>query len=147
MRTVLTYLLTILIIIVLSSWSFVSRKGSIHLTIEACKSDKGKVLIALYDNAKGYLNEEKAVIKKVVRIRNKKAILKLEGLPFGEYAVACYHDENSNLRLDKNIVGIPKEGFGFSNNVKPVFGAPSFSKCRFQLNKSEYYTAIKLLYF
>jgi uncharacterized protein (DUF2141 family) len=47
-------------------------------------------------------------------------------LPAGRYAIAAIHDENSNAKLDKNIFGIPKEGFGFANNPKVRFRAPSF---------------------
>ena len=37
-------------------------------------------------------------------------------IPPGDYGVAAIHDENSNAKLDKNLIGIPKEGFGFANN-------------------------------
>lgn len=146
MRTFLVYLLTFLLMIILPSWAS-PKKGSIHLTIEAFKSNKGKVLVAIYNSAQTYLDEEKALLKKIIHIQNQKATVKLDELPFGEYALVCFHDENSNQKLDKSMMGIPKEGFGFSNNAKPVFGPPSFAKCRIQLNQSEYYTAIKLMYF
>lgn len=47
-------------------------------------------------------------------------------LPPGNYAVAAIHDENSNHKLDRSILGIPKEGFGFANNPHVVLTAPSF---------------------
>lgn len=49
-------------------------------------------------------------------------------LPPGVYAVAAIHDENSNARLDRNLIGIPKEGFGFANNPHVVFTPPSFQQ-------------------
>jgi uncharacterized protein (DUF2141 family) len=45
----------------------------------------------------------------------------------GEYAIAAIHDENSNHKLDRNMIGIPKEGFGFANNPRVMLSAPSFS--------------------
>jgi len=48
------------------------------------------------------------------------------GLPSGDYAVAAIHDENSNARLDRNLIGIPKEGFGFANNPHVGWGPPPF---------------------
>lgn len=47
-------------------------------------------------------------------------------VPPGRYAVVVIHDENSNMQLDRNFLGVPKEGFGFSRNPRVVFSAPSF---------------------
>lgn len=47
-------------------------------------------------------------------------------VPPGRYAVAVLDDENSNMKLDRNFLGIPIEGFGFSNNPRVYFSAPSF---------------------
>jgi small-conductance mechanosensitive channel len=49
----------------------------------------------------------------------------------GTYALAVIHDENMNGKLDTNWLGIPIEGYGFSNGAKGLFGAPSFSAARF----------------
>ena len=49
-----------------------------------------------------------------------------EHLPPGDYGVAAIHDENSNAKLDRNFIGIPKEGFGFANNPHVGFSAPPF---------------------
>lgn len=49
-------------------------------------------------------------------------------LPPGDYAVAAIHDENSNAKLDRNLIGIPKEGFGFANNPHVILGPPPFQK-------------------
>ena len=49
------------------------------------------------------------------------------GLPPGRYAIAIYHDENGNGVMDKNFIGIPSEGFGFSRNARGFAGPPSFN--------------------
>jgi uncharacterized protein (DUF2141 family) len=49
-----------------------------------------------------------------------------QNLPPGNYAVAAIHDENSNAHLDRNLFGIPKEGFGFANNPHVALSAPGF---------------------
>jgi uncharacterized protein (DUF2141 family) len=59
-------------------------------------------------------------------------LLDLGLLPRGDYAIAVIHDENSNKKLD-TFAGIPKEGFGFSNNPAILFGPPRFSAARFTL--------------
>jgi len=57
-------------------------------------------------------------------------------VPEGTYAIALYHDENDNNRCDRNFLGIPREGFGFSNNIKPYFSAPSFKACKFYVSRN-----------
>jgi uncharacterized protein (DUF2141 family) len=51
----------------------------------------------------------------------------MENLPPGDYGVVTIHDENKNRKLDRNIIGIPKEGFGFANNPHVGLSAPPFS--------------------
>lgn len=49
-------------------------------------------------------------------------------VPPGDYAVAAIHDENSNHKLDRNMIGVPKEGFGFANNPHVGLSAPGFDR-------------------
>jgi len=64
----------------------------------------------------------------------------------GFYAVSVFHDENMNQKLDKNFVGVPKEGYGASNNPKKKMGPPSFEETKFQLSGMEQSLEIKLMY-
>jgi uncharacterized protein (DUF2141 family) len=64
----------------------------------------------------------------------------------GTYAVAVYHDENDNHRFDRTLLGLPAEGYGFSNNVTPLLGLPSFGSVRLQLGPGDTRISIKLLY-
>ncbi len=71
--------------------------------------------------------------------------LRLDGLPYGNYAVAVIHDENGNKKLD-TIAGIPREGFGFSRNPAIRFGPPRFSAARFTINSDAEEQQIRLRY-
>ena len=51
-------------------------------------------------------------------------------LPVGDYGVAAIHDENSNHKLDRGFLGIPKEGFGFANNPHVMLSAPPWKDAR-----------------
>jgi uncharacterized protein (DUF2141 family) len=62
-----------------------------------------------------------------------KVIVIYQGLQPGDYAVAFVHDEDGDGQLRKNLLGIPSEGFGISNNPT-LFGAPSFNQAKFKLN-------------
>ncbi|HFU76072.1 MAG TPA: DUF2141 domain-containing protein [Arcobacter sp.] len=59
--------------------------------------------------------------------------------------MAIFHDENNNKKLDINVLGMPKEGFGFSNNPKISFSEPSFKECSFKLKENKK-TTIKMEY-
>ncbi|KAA0676334.1 DUF2141 domain-containing protein [Azospirillum brasilense] len=48
-------------------------------------------------------------------------------VPPGTYAVQAFHDENQNLELDRNFLGLPKEGIGFSNDAPMHFGPPRYT--------------------
>ncbi len=52
-------------------------------------------------------------------------------LPAGRYAIALQHDENGDGRLGRNALGIPTEGWGFSNDARPGLGPPSFASATF----------------
>jgi uncharacterized protein (DUF2141 family) len=67
-------------------------------------------------------------------------------LPPGDYAVAAIHDENSNAKLDRNMFGIPKEGFGFANNPHVGFSAPPFEQAVVHLGCPITDITIKLQY-
>lgn len=68
-----------------------------------------------------------------------------EALPTGTYAVLVLHDENANGKLDK-MLGIPKEGFGFSGNPKIRMGPPKAHSVRFELGPGEVEQHVKMKY-
>jgi uncharacterized protein (DUF2141 family) len=72
--------------------------------------------------------------------------LRFEGLPSGSYAVALFHDENGNGKVDTRF-GIPTEGVGFSNNPRLIFGPPSFAAAHIALTDRPVDQTVKLRYF
>jgi uncharacterized protein (DUF2141 family) len=67
-------------------------------------------------------------------------------VPAGRYAVQVYHDENGDGRMKRGFMGIPQEGFGFSNDIKVGFGPPSFDKAAVQLDGAPRRLAVKMRY-
>jgi uncharacterized protein (DUF2141 family) len=106
---------------------------AIHVKILDIRNSKGTVACALFDAPGGfptdYLRSAKNIM--VIKIRKSQARCDFEDIPQGNYALAVIHDENMNGKLDTNALGIPKEGYGFSNNARGVIGAPSFSAASF----------------
>ena len=74
-------------------------------------------------------------------------VVTVRGLPPGRYAVQAYLDENDNMKVDRALFGIPKEGVGFSNDVKVVFSAPKFADTVFSFTGAAQTIRFKLQYF
>jgi len=67
-------------------------------------------------------------------------------VPPGRYAIVVIHDENENQKLDRNFFGIPKEGFGFSNNPRVIFSAPSWQTASTAVTCPATHVDIHLIY-
>lgn len=111
--------------------------NSLHIEVSSLKNKTGKLRIGLFNTSVSYTNNTKPYQGVVLSISNKKVKHHFKNIPKGTYAVAILHDENSNGRLDKNMLGIPTEGYGFSNNAKAIFSAPSFEKTKFTLDTNK----------
>ena len=110
-----------------------SQKNLIHVEISGLHSDKGQVLCALHSSADAFPKDaEKAVALGDSKITKGQAVCEFSGITPGTYAVSCFHDENSNGKLDTNFFGKPTEGVGASNNAKGHFGPPKFDDAKFQ---------------
>jgi uncharacterized protein (DUF2141 family) len=72
-------------------------------------------------------------------------IFKLPASP-GRYAVSAYHDANQNGKLDRNLVGLPTEGYGFSRDARIRFGPPSFDDAAFDISSDGGHTPVHLRY-
>lgn len=110
-----------------------THKLSIH--ISGISKIKGSLFIAVFratDDFPVFGKQFKGIIKEV---EGKSQNYNFDNLPEGEYALAIYQDENRNKILDKNLLGIPTEIYGFSNNARRTFSAPSFQEAKFKLNK------------
>lgn len=123
---------TIRLILWLTAAPFVlSAQLTLTVEIEQLRNNDGKVLLELN-------NEKEEVIKGYSAvINNNKSIVVIENLSPGKYAFKYFHDENNDEKLNTNFMGIPKEGYGFSNDAKGKFGPPGFDKMIFELNRTD----------
>ena len=120
---------------------------TVHVT--GARNAKGKIRVALFRDAKGFPNDaSQAIHTQAADIdpQTSSAQVVFADLPDGVYAVSVFHDENMNEKLDKNFVGVPKEGYGASNNPKKRMGPPTFDETKFQLSGTEQSVEIKLMY-
>ena len=106
----------------------------IHVQVLDIRNSTGTVDCALFESADGFPVEFllSATNVMVIKVRKTQARCDFEDIPPGTYALAVIHDENMNGKLDVNALGFPIEGYGFSNDVKAWFGAPSFAAASFK---------------
>lgn len=105
----------------------------IKVDITNLRNNNGHVLISLFKEGSGYPDSpDKAIRKGRIVIKDNKAWILFTGLPAGSYAIAILHDENDDQKMNKTGLGLPKEGYGFSNNVMGAFGPPSYSRASFR---------------
>ena len=112
------------------------------------KNSNGSVACALFESPDGFPTEyfRCATNTMVVKIRETQARFDFLDIPPGKYALAVIHDENVNGKLGTNRLGVLKEGYGFSNDVKGVLGAPAFSAASFLYDGRNIYLTIRLNY-
>jgi uncharacterized protein (DUF2141 family) len=122
----------ILIVIFLMFIPIISH-SQITLTVELeqLRNNNGKLLLELNDE------NEKVIKGFSEKISDNKCIIIINDLNPGKYAFKYFHDENNDEEINTNFMGIPKEGYGFSNNAKGTYGPPSFEKMLFELSKSD----------
>ena len=120
----------------------------IHVTILNIRNSTGTIDCALFDSPAGFPIEvlRSATNVMVIKIRDTQARCDFLDIPPGTYALAVIHDENMNGELDTNWMGIPKEGYGFSNDAKALLGPPSFSEARFRYDGQDMELTISLHY-
>lgn len=108
------------------------HSATLEVRIKDKVSTKGSFYYLVFKSDKGFpdVKKESAYLGTFSAKENS---LTIEDVPPGAYALTIFQDENESGKLDTNFLGIPKESFGFSNNPKILMGAPSFEKCRFQI--------------
>ena len=116
-----------------SKFYITDLRGDISLEIEInnLQSNNGPLYIRILDE------NENPVIVGTSSVVNYSSKISFDSISPGKYAIQFFHDENENQKMDFSIIGIPKEKFGSSNDVKPVLGPPKFEKMLFNLTENK----------
>ena len=104
---------------------------SLEMEINNLQSNKGPLYIRILDE------NENPVIVGTSSVVNYSSKISFDSISPGKYAIQFFHDENENQKMDFSLIGIPKEKFGSSNNVKPILGPPKFKKMLFNLTENK----------
>lgn len=127
------YFLPLLILLI--NHNVFSQRGSVVVRVEGVRQDKGgEIYAALFTEdhfpvtGKHILGAEACGNSPTVR-------LAFSAVPAGWYGIAVFQDVDGNKQLSTNLIGYPREPFGFSNDARPKLGPPSFSEARFWVDK------------
>ncbi len=104
---------------------------NVSVVIEGVRSEKGKLVIAIFNDQQSF--EKRKPIKKVVlnksEIKGNEIVVSLSP---GIYGISVLDDENDNNIMDYNFIGMPKEGFGFSNYYHKGLSKPQYDTFKFE---------------
>jgi len=118
--------------------STTTRTGTLKIDLSNIRNNKGYIYIFIYQYNNQYpYNPYKHYKVDKSKVKNGILIAQISNLEFkNNYAISIIDDENNNKDLDRWL-GIPHEGYGFSNNIKPFLSLPNFNDLCFEFNKSK----------
>ena len=117
----------------------------LEISLSGLRSAKGEVRLCVWHGPSKFPGDTCAGQSIVVPAETPVVIVNVPLAP-GDYAVSLLHDENGNGKLDKNFLGIPTEGIGFSQNPKISFGPPTYAASHFDVAGPQT-EAIRMKYF
>lgn len=104
---------------------------TLEVRILGVEKTKGILEVALFNSRRKWLKKGKAFMQKRVEVDGKDVVVVFENLPKGEYALVSYHDLNSNNKLDKNFLGLPKEPYAMTRKAKSKLRKPYYKEMKF----------------
>lgn len=124
------------------------QTGTIIAKVLAFRNTNGNIEITLYNQEKGFPRDlDTSVETKRIKVVNRDVMeIRFTNMPYGTYAIAGLHDENYSEDMDYNWIGMPKEGYCFSNDAKPVLSPPSYDSAKFTLNQKQKIVYITMQY-
>lgn len=134
--------------LLLAAAAFAAEPSAIEV-VSTTRNSNGHVLCSLFSGADGFPGDpDKALKKARAKVSEGRATCRFEGVVPGTYAVATMHDEDDDLKMNTNLVGIPKEGFGASKDAPPgLMGPPSYEDAAFTYEGGTLKLAVNTRYY
>lgn len=133
-------------LIALITFTFISNQtfaqNKITVQIEKVSPVTGSIFVALFNSESTFLTSKRFKSEKV-KVDSHSVTVVFDSIPNGTYAISTFHDENSNGKMDTGMFGIPKEGYGFSNNARGMFGPAKFKDAKFAIKDEEIIQKLK----
>jgi uncharacterized protein (DUF2141 family) len=125
------------------------RPSAIRLfvNVDNVRDSRGLIAVTLYtDDRRKFLAKRGSLYVGRVPARQGRTRVCIYVPGPGIYALAVYHDADADRSFDRTGLGLPAEGFGFSNNPPTMFGLPNFSRVRIQVRRTQLSTTVRLNY-
>lgn len=141
-----TFLLWFLAIgvLALSFSAFAPGDAELEISFQGLKSPKGTIRLAVYDSEQTFMDESQATLVNIPVAAAPSFSYNLSGLAPGKYAFAFFQDENDNFKLDKNLLGIPTEPYGFSKMPESKWRVPDFEEVAIKIEPGKNRIAVQL---
>ncbi len=120
--------------------------ADLKITIAGLRNSNGVLRLSLFNREDTFLESEGRVASVRLQIWRQPMDVYFVGLPPGTYAVTVHHDEDGDGKINRNLVGIPHEGYGFSNDANGVVGPPSFIQTAVPVEEHDAQITITLRY-
>lgn len=124
----------------------IASAAVINVSVDGARNDNGVVRCGLFNSPNGWPKAGQQFKKAEGKVSNGKALCQFTDIEPGTYAVALFHAEQGERQVEFGLLGIPKQGVAFSRNHSITFGAPSFEKASFTVDKAPVSLDIKLIY-
>jgi len=121
-----------LALLFLATTALAGATAPLTVTVQNIRNDRGDIRLSVFASAAEWPSHSSMKDDYVLPAHTGSVVFKLD-LPPGTYAINGFHDENRNKEIDRSALGIPEEGYFFSNNAKPFLSAPSFDAAKFSL--------------
>jgi uncharacterized protein (DUF2141 family) len=120
--------------------------GQISADVVGLRSDKGEVVACLTARADTFPECQRDPLARAVRVPAGQTVrIAFGAVPAGRYAIALFHDENGNGKLDKALM-MPREGYGFSRDAAVMMGPPRFANAVFVVDAQGHHETIRMRY-
>ena len=127
---------TILLYFLLSAYIVPTQGTQLTIMIENTEVVDGYIRIGVFNANDTFLKKGSTYKKYKIAVEDSIETIIIDDLPKGEYAFILYHDKNSDGKMNRKFIGIPKEPYGFSNNIRPKLSKPTFEECKFLLENN-----------
>lgn len=130
--------LILIILITISLFSFrPPTTGSLVINLENIKVAEGMIWLALYDSEESLFVKDNSILKGIEVKDTGEVIVSMDNVQFGTYALAIFHDINSDGKLNQNLLGIPTEPYAFAKKPKSKWRAPRYDELAFDFSEPE----------
>jgi len=114
--------------------------------VDEIRNDHGRLYVTLFNGASTWLDGKQSFKDDSAPAHPGRVSVTFHDVPPGHYAAVTFHDENGDTVMDYDLLGLPTEGYAFSNQARPFLSAPSFDRCAFEMGSQNAYISIKMIY-